>query len=757
MPDGMLPSAALVRRRITIGGTVQGVGFRPHAFRLATDLALAGYIRNTQGGVEIEIEGPLDRVEVFAARLLAEAPAPSRIACMEQQPLPAAGEDGFVIAMSGHSAGYGVTVPPDAALCAECRSDVLARGSRHHGYALTACAQCGPRFSVVAEMPYDRANTTLAAFALCAACGADYANPASRRFHAETQACPVCGPQLALHGPDGSVIAVGPDCIERVAACLRAGGIAAVKGIGGFHLLARADDAHAVATLRARKQRPMQPFAVMFPDAANAAYWCEMATAEAGTLTSAAAPIVLLRRSANCGAADGVAPGNARLGAMLPYTPLHHLLMAALPLPLVVTSANLSGSALIFEMCDELYSLAGLVLTHDRPILRPVEDSVVQYVGSTLVTLRLGRGYAPLSIKLASAPPPLLALGGHLKNAPAISLGDTALLGPQLGDLDNAGTLAAHHALTAGLCRLHGVTPQSVVCDAHPDDMAEATRHRLPIIGVPHHLAHVAAVMAEHKLQGPVLGLAWDGAGYGPDGTVWGGEFLLVDGAQWQRVAHLRRFRLPGGDMAAREPTRAAAGALAEVFGPGLQDWPAHAIERLSDPRLPALLALCRAGLAAPLTSSAGRLFDAVSALLGLCQRNSFESEAAIALEQAAADERGRFAFSLTGTGPIVIDWAPALAALLGALNIGVPRAAVASRFYQGLAEAAAMVAKHVGVPDVALTGGCFQSPLLIARLSETLTAAGLRVHLPHKVPPGDGGLALGQIEWARRVLAAGS
>lgn len=753
MPDGLRAAPPPVRLHLAIGGAVQGVGFRPHVYRVATALGLAGFVRNAPFGVEVEIEGPLPRVDAFLARLTPEAPA--HIASLARTVIPPRGESAFAIADSS-SAGAGGAVPlPDLATCDACVADIFSPG-RHHGYAFTACAACGPRFSAIADLPYDRARTALAGFALCADCARGYADPLDRRFHAETQACPVCGPALTLLDRCGQPLA---DPLRAAAGLLRGGGIVAVKGIGGFHLLARADDERAVRELRARKQRARKPFAVMFPTLAAAAAWCEIGPAERAALTSPAAPIVLLRRAPGSAAAEGVAPGNPRLGAVLPYAPVHHLLLAALGLPLVATSANRSGEPLIYRDADAP-CLADAVLGHNRPILRPVEDSVVQVLGGAPMVLRLGRGFAPRAVPLAAPAPPLLALGARLKNAPAIAQRRTALLGPHLGDLDHPATLAAQNGLVADLCRMHGVSPQAVACDAHPDDAAEAARFGLPVVKVQHHLAHVAAAMAEHGLPGPVLGLAWDGAGWGPDGTVWGGEFLLVHGAEWRRVGHLRQFRLPGGDAAAREPVRAAVGVLAEMFGTGPAMWPADLVARLDEARLPAL---CRILPSAPVTSSAGRLFDAVSALLGLCRFNSFEGEAAMALEALAGGSADALPAALAGGGGVAdqpmttcLDWSPAIAALLADLAADLPRPVVAARFYRTLVSAAVALAVRVGVADVVLTGGCFQSGKLAADMAAALKAAGLRPYLPAMVPPGDGGLALGQLEWARRVMATG-
>ena len=743
----------LARLRLSVRGAVQGVGFRPHVYRLARALALGGSVRNAPSGVLIEVEGPPAALGDFATRLRAEAPATAHVSGLTCESVAVRGEAEFTIAESSQAGAGGALLPPDRATCAACTADLFTPGGRHAAYAFTACAVCGPRFSVIAALPYDRARTALVDFPLCPSCARGYRDPTDRRFHAETQACPACGPRLRLCDGHGRAIAADAVALGIVVERLRDGGIVMVKGIGGFHLMCRADSGPAVATLRARKRRPTKPFAVMFPDLAAIAAWCDLAPAERAELCSPAAPIVLLRHRPGSGAALAVAPGNPHLGAMLPYAPLHHLLMAALGVPVVATSANLAGEPLPFRDADALAAcetLADAILLHDRAILRPVEDSVVRVVGGAPLVLRLGRGLAPLAIAMAAPPPPLLALGGHLKNAPGVTVGAEAVLGPQLGDLDQPRTLAAHMALRADLCRMHGVAPSAVVCDAHPDDVAGASRLGLPVVRVQHHLAHVASAMAEHGLAGPVLGLAWDGAGHGTDGTVWGGEFLLVEGAKWRRFARLLPFPLPGGDAAAREPARAAVGLLVAA---GDVAWP----EEVGGMDPAPLRALCRSRHLSPLASSAGRLFDAVAFLLGLCARNTFEGEAAMALEtcaDGARDAAPGYPFALVEGDPMALDWRPALRALLADLARDADRPVIAARFYRGLVAGAAGLAARAGVRDIVLTGGCFQSALLTVHMTEALAAAGLRVHRHHRAPPGDGGLALGQLEWARRLAA---
>jgi hydrogenase maturation protein HypF len=765
MADDSLPSNERLCIRLTISGTVQGVGFRPFVHRLAASLHLTGFVRNAPDGVVMEIEGSKPAVAEFERRLVDDAPAAASVTWTARSEISPSWTAEFGVIASALDDPCTTLPPPDRATCPECLAELFDPRSRYHRHAFIACATCGPRFSLIAAMPYDRERTAMADFPLCPACRREYDDPANRRFHAETTSCSACGPRLMLLASDGCPI--HGDATHGAAQLLRAGRIVGVKGIGGYHLLVRADDAAAVMRLRERKRRPTKPFATLFLDIAAVEAACEMNTPERDALCSAAAPIVLLRRRHGARVADAVAPDNPRLGALLPYAPLHHLLLRDLAFPVVATSFNRTDELLTFRDDDAIAAAPGLcdaLLTHDRAILRPVEDSVVQIAAREPMVLRLGRGFAPQAVRLRGDVPPLLALGGHLKNAPAITVAGQAVLAPQLGDLDDAAVLRAHRAMVRDLCQTHGVRPASVVRDAHPDyaTTEEAEQSGARVICVQHHLAHVTAVMAEHALDGPVLGIGWDGTGYGEDGTVWGGEFLIVDGVRWRRFARLRPFRLPGGDAAAREPERAAVGVLAECFGHQVADLPPIVFAGMDRGRAQSLLSLCRSGTNAPWTSSAGRLIDAVAALLGICRRNSFEGEAAMALEALASCSPNH---SLEPGNPSMnshlgendvfeLDWRPVILALLRDLASRVSRANVAARFYTALIDGAASMAASSGLSDIVLTGGCFQSPLLAARMNEKLRTAGRNVYLHRCVPPGDGGLAVGQLEWARRMLA---
>lgn len=768
------PAAERVRRRLTVTGTVQGVGFRPFLHRLACAHGLAGLVRNDGRGVVAEVEGPAPAVAAFLSAVEHNPPVNAVIGGIDIVPLPLVRERGFRIHHSRPAAAAAIPVPPDLAVCEACLAEVFDPANRRHRHPFTNCTDCGPRYSIIRDLPYDRERTAMAGFALCPACAAEYHDPGDRRFHAEANACPDCGPRLALWTPAGEELAAGHGALEQAAEALRRGRILALKGLGGFQLLADARDPEAVARLRSRKRRPAKPFALMLQSLEAVEAICRVGAADAALLGGRERPIVLLRRRREPapGApaiADGVAPGNPWLGVMLPCTPLHHLLLAELGFPVIATSGNAAEEPIVTGEGDALERLAGIAdafLVHDRPILRPVDDSVARIVCGRPQILRRARGYAPAAVDTGAIVPGILAAGGHLKATLAFSRERGVMLSQHIGDLDGPAARDAYEAAGEDLQRLCGGGLRALACDLHPDyhstRMAErwAAQGGLPLIRVQHHLAHVVAAMAEHGLTPPVLGVAWDGTGYGADGSIWGGEFLLVDAEGWRRVAHLRAFRLPGGEAAIRDPRRSALGLLHEIFGDA-------GAERTHLPPVAALTAAERRTLAvmlarnvnAPLASSAGRLFDAVSALLGLSLGPGYEGQAACALEWAAADAGGGtpYPFAIepaaAGGAEWIIDWAPAVRAILRDRDAGRPPAAMSAAFHAGLAAAIAGVARRMGVEDVLLTGGCFQN----ARLTEeTVAALGRAGHRPwwhRQVPPGDGGLALGQAVWAAREL----
>lgn len=752
-----------VRVAVTLRGAVQGVGMRPWLYRRATALALAGWAANGADGVALELEGDERAVTRLLEELEHRPPAHARIARIECTPRAPLGEQGFSILTSLAGAGE-ADLPVDLATCADCLRELRNPRDRRHRYPFINCTQCGPRFSILERLPYDRARTVMRRFELCAACAAEYADPRDRRFHAEPVACPACGPQLMLRRGAES-LATGEMALRQAIAALADGAIVAVKGIGGFHLLADARNEAAVATLRRRKGRAEKPFAVLFPDLAAVRAVCAVSATEAAQLSSAAAPIVLLRRADPRKAppaerrasrapvlAPSVAPGHPLVGALLPYAPVHHLLCEALSRPLVATSCNRSEEPIAFADDDPRPAqLADLVLGHDRPILRGLDDSVVRVIGDRPVVLRRARGLAPAAFASATdLPPGIVALGGYLKTTVAVTRRTGIVLGPHLGDLDSPSARAWHAQSAGELASLLGVGTRLGVGDRHPDYAAPERLDR----HVPHHLAHVVACVADRGVPLPVLGVAFDGGGDGGDGTVWGGEFLEVGADGWRRVGSLRPFRLPGGEAAVREPRRAALGLLHAAFGePVLARESLAPVAAFTRAERRVLGRMLARGVHSPLTSSVGRLFDAFAALAGVRQVMSYEGQAAVEFEaladSLAAPCTAPLPFALRErSGLLELDWQPALECALRHLARGGDAAVLARALHDGLAAAIVAVARTTALQRVALTGGCFQNACLTLAAEAALAAAGF-VPLRHeRVPPNDGGLALGQALW---------
>ena len=758
---GIPTTAGHVRVRVALRGTVQGVGFRPFAYRLATDLGLAGWVQNSPEGAAIEAEGPAGAVGDFLRRVCQDRPPRCHIASLTHTSVVPLGTVGFEIRPSDRNGPPAVSVPPDLATCPACVRELFDPADRRFRYPFLNCTDCGPRFTIVEAVPYDRARTTMRHFPLCDGCRAEYDDPADRRFHAEPVACPACGPRLALWDRAGHEMAVDDDALRRAADAIRAGRVVAMMGLGGFHLLCDARNGDAVAALRRRKTREEKPFAVMAPSLGWVKACCDVSAEEERLLVSPEAPIVLLRRRGAAGVTAGVAPGNPDLGVMLPYTPLHHLLLADLGFPVVATSGNRSDEPICTggrEALDRLAGIADVFLVHDRPIARPVDDSVVRVVLGRELVFRRARGHAPVPIPVDEPLPPVLAVGAHLKNTIAVATPGGVCLSQHLGDLETAAAADAFARAAADLPRFVGVEPVAVACDLHPDYQSTryAGRCDMPVIRVQHHHAHVLSCLADNGLHGPALGVAWDGTGLGTDGTAWGGEFLRVTDDGFERLAHLRPFRLPGGDRAAREPRRSALGVLFELFGPlalaHIHLPPVSAFEPAERRVLGTTLAN---GVNAPVTSSAGRLFDAVAALAGLRQEATYEGQAAAELEWAA-EEAGvdeAYPYDLRPGG--VVDWGPAIRGVIEDIGWGVPAGEVAGRFQNTLAEVVEAVARAVGEPRVALTGGCFQNAYLLTRAVGRLTAAGFEPVWHRQVPPNDGGVALGHAIAAGRRLRA--
>ncbi|GLZ44159.1 carbamoyltransferase [Actinomycetospora sp. NBRC 106375] len=748
---GVMLAADTVRARLVVTGIVQGVGFRPFVHRMAAELGLAGFVGNDASGVVVEVEGPPAAVDVLTAALRDRAPALAVVEAVAREDRPPTGRPGFVIAASDPAAGGPRTlVSPDTAPCADCLAELGDPGDRRYRHPFVNCTNCGPRLSIVCDVPYDRMTTTMAGFAMCAACAAEYHDPTDRRFHAQPVCCPDCGPTLRL---DGASHGTSDGALARAVARLAAGEILAVKGLGGYHLAVRADDETAVARLRASKHREDKPFALLAADLDAAERLVRTDAVTRAVLGGARRPIVLRPRRAGAAVAPSVAPCTRELGVMLPATPLHHLLAADLGYPLVLTSGNVSDEPIAHRDDDAATRLAPIadgILTHDRAIRTRVDDSVVRTARGRVLPVRRARGYAPEPVPLGFAVGrPVLACGGEQKVTIALASGRRAFVSSHVGDLENLATLRAFTDAISHLGRLFAITPEVVVHDLHPQYRSTAyalERDDLEPVGVQHHHAHVAACLAEHGWgpdDGPVLGVAFDGTGWGPDGTVWGGELLLASLRGARRVGHLRTVGLPGGAAAVRAPWRMAA-AWVDALGLDARGLAVAARHRAEwDP----VVALARAPSTLA-TSSAGRLFDAVAALAGVRDTTSYEGQAAVELEQwVDPEERAGYPVPAARDGVLAVD--ALVAAVVEDVRGGIDAGRIAARFHHGLADAtvaavAAAAAEH-GVETAALSGGVFVNLVLLERVRAGLEAAGLRVLVHERVPCTDGGISLGQ------------
>ena len=792
-----LSSTARRRIRIRLRGIVQGVGFRPFVYNLARELRLGGYVSNSSAGLVAEVEGDPEALDRFVRTVTAEPPPLAWIQDLEIAEVEALGEDAFAIRGSVAVAGEYALVSPDVATCDACFDDFTRPDNRRFGYPFTNCTNCGPRYTIVQDIPYDRPKTTMSVFPMCEACRAEYEDPADRRFHAQPNACPACGPRIwgcassggpwqaeapapqrwgAFEGDVGQTLSsVNPATprgrerngadgssapLDEARRRLASGEILAIKGLGGFQLACDARNPEAVARLRARKRRSDKPFAVMARDLAAAEEVCAVSDAERAALASWRRPIVILRRLAAL--PQALAPGNRTLGVMLPYTPLHHLLFTGAPYSLLVmTSGNLSEEPIVVSNEQALARLAGVAdwfLLHDRDIYMRVDDSVARVYAGRERVLRRSRGYAPQTLDLGRAVPELLACGGELKNAFCLTKGRHAILSQHIGDLENYETLVFFEETLANLKKLFRVAPRAVAHDLHPSYLS--TKYALeipglPKIGVQHHHAHVASCMAENGLTGVVIGVAFDGTGYGPDGAIWGGEFLVAGYAGFERRARLRYVPLAGGDAAIREPWRAALAYLEDALGA-----PAH-IEGVPEERVRLVRQMIEKGVNTVPTSSCGRLFDAVAAIVGLRREVTFEGQAAMELEAIAEPgEEGRYPFEIESGALWQVDFRPAIERIAQEASAGVSRGEIAARFHNTLAAAVVETCRRIrgeaGHARVCLSGGTFQNVRLTESCAAGLRAAGFEVFLHSLVPPNDGGIALGQAAIAAELLQGG-
>ncbi len=749
------------RLKIQITGKVQGVGFRPFIYRLAQELKLTGWVNNSAQGVFIEVEGNLTILEQFLSRVQTENPPRSQINSLNFSYLQPTGYQDFTIQKSIGGEKTAIILP-DLSTCSDCLQEIFDPHNRRYHYPFTNCTNCGPRYSIIEALPYDRCNTSMKGFRMCPACQQEYEDPRDRRFHAQPNACPECGPQLALWDAQGNELATGYDALLTTVKAIQAGQILAIKGLGGFHLVVDATQAIAVQKLRERKHRPDKPFASMYPDLALIKQHCHVNDLEEKLLLSPEAPIVLLQRkkvNSEINLAPEIAPNNPYLGVMLPYTPLHHLLLAELKIPIVATSANLSDEPICIdeqEALTRLGQIADLFLIHNRPIVRPLDDSIVRVIDNQEMVLRRARGYAPFSLTLThqlSCKKTILAVGGHLKNTIAIAAHEQIYLSQHIGDLSNIQTYQTFQNTFQSLANLYEFQPEIIAHDAHPNYLSTqyAQSQDLPLVAVNHHYAHVLACLADNQLTAPILGIAWDGTGYGLDHTIWGGEFIQVTEHQWQRIAYFHPFKLLGGEIAIKQPRRLAFSLLTELDKDPINLLPNCLKTEFTLQELTLLKLVLEKDLNNPVTSSVGRLFDGVASLLGLIHHVSFEGQAAMAVEFAALDIQTDEFYPFTiQKYPInqsqIIQWQPILKAILEEIQQGVSINLISAKFHNSLVEIIIAIAQLVGEPNVLLTGGCFQNRYLTERVIHRLKAEGFVPYWHHQIPPNDGGIALGQI-----------
>ncbi len=749
------------RIKIHIRGAVQGVGFRPFVYRLARVMRLSGWVRNNSQGVVIEAEGTEQEIHIFLQRLKNEKPLGAVIQSLSAKKINPAGGHEFTIISSDDAGERAAWILPDTATCHDCLQEIFDPHNKRYLYPFTNCTNCGPRYSIILSLPYDRPNTTMREFTLCQDCQKEYDDPLNRRFHAQPNACPVCGPFMQLLNVQAKTLAERTTAIEKTIALLHEGAIIALKGLGGFQLLVDAENAAAVQQLRRAKQRDEKPFAMMFPDFQSIQDYCHVSVRESKWLQSRAAPIVLLQKrpkplAGKWTIAKNIAPCNPFWGIMLPYTPLHHIIMRKFGKPVVATSGNISDEPICIDNAEALARLAGIAdyfLVHNRPIARYVDDSIVRKIAGGMTILRRARGYAPLPVTLNFDIPPALAVGGHLKNTVALAKGRNVFISQHIGDLE---TLAASNAFAQtirDLSAMYQIKPQVVIHDKHPDYASTryAKQTGIPAMQVQHHVAHILSCMAENRLDPPLLGVSWDGAGYGDDDTIWGGEFITITRQEYHRIAHLRTFALPGGDMAVKEPRRTALAMLLTLYSGKLKKCANLPVSQaFTDQERAVLLQMLNKNLHCPITSSMGRLFDTVASLLGIQQFNHYEGQAAMQLEQQAwkaRRENGVYPYLITGNNtPRIIDWEPLIKTIITEYQNHVPLPIIAARFHNTLAAMILEIANLCALQTIVLSGGTFQNRLVTEKSVQLLKGAGFQVFRQRQIPPNDGGICLGQI-----------
>ncbi len=749
-------ASQIVRLRISVGGIVQGVGFRPFIYRLAHRYGLAGHVLNNPEGVNIEVQGRLDSVSDFISAISAERPPQARVDTVSAHFADLTDEDRFVIRESTAAPERTVLISPDIATCEDCLIELRDKTDRRFGYPFINCTNCGPRYTIIGDIPYDRARTTMHVFPMCPECAAEYADPLNRRFHAEPNACWICGPRLEIKDSSGTVL----ECADPIAAvqeALNKGKIVAVKGLGGFHLAVDAAQGEAVRRLRARKHREEKPLAIMAKDIPTIRAFAEVSEAEVKLLSGPARPIVLLKKLRDCRIAEAVAPGNRNLGVMLPYTPLHHMLLDYGFVALVMTSANISEEPIAIDTADALQRLSGiadLYLDHNRDILSRCDDSVVRVFEDHTIFLRRSRGWVPVPVTIETSPRSILAVGAHLKSTIAVTRRNQVFISQHIGDLENLRAFEFFRNVVSQLAKIVEVKPEIIAHDMHPDYLstkfAESMKGR-HTVAVQHHHAHIASCLGEAGTDGPVIGMALDGTGYGPDGTIWGCEVLTATRKSYERVGHLDTVGMPGGEVAVRQPWRMAVSHLRHAFGTELDTRDIVALVGRSEREVDLVSTLLARGVNCPVTSSCGRLFDAVSSLCRVRNEITYEGQAAIELEMVADEaEAGSYPVVVEDCdGMLILRTEQLLRQLVREIKSGVDRSVISARFHNwmaaGLVEFALRLRDRYRIGVVALSGGCFQNEILLRRARTGLLENGFKVLINRVVPANDGGISFGQ------------
>ncbi len=737
---------------------MQGVGMRPYVFRIAKKLGLRGWVKNTTEGVIIEAEGRVKDICDLLTKLSNDELPNCVIRKIEKAELKYRGYKDFEIATSAMTPNNSTLVQPDMATCTDCTAEIFDPNNRRYLYPFTSCSVCGPRYSIIESMPYDRANTTMKNFSMCKECSIEYDDPSSRRFHTQTNCCAQCGPAVELWDSKGNPLFLKDEAIHKAILEIQNGRIVALKGLGGFHLITDAFNRDAVLKLRKRKKRKHKPFAMMFPTLGTVKLHCRVSKKEATLLTSNESPIVLLKNKSHEFPSE-IAPDNPYLGIMLPYTPLHHIIMEELGTPVVATSGNISDEPICIdenEALERLGEIADLFLVHNRPIKRRVDDSVARVIMNKVTVIRSARGYSPHSVYIKNKVPDLLAVGGHLKNTFSVANGNYIHMSQHIGDLETLEAFNNFKDEIKSFEKLFDSNPKSITCDKHPGYMSTqyAETRNLPVIPVQHHYAHVLGCIAENKIEKTALGVCWDGTGYGDDKTIWGGEFLSVSDRSYNRVAHFRTFPLPGGEKAIKEPRRAAIGILYEIFGEEIFKMnDLKPTKTFSIQQLRILKSALSKKINTNTTSSAGRMFDAVSSILGLCHFNDFEGQAAMKMEFIAEAHKTEYKYNYslnlcpdTDLSSIIIDWEQMIISIIDDLKAKTHAGIISAKFHNTLTDIIVSVANYFKLKNVVLTGGCFQNKYLLESAIIHLKKEGFRPYYNQMIPSNDGGLALGQI-----------